>query len=211
VGAGGRDVQECERVLERARFVLGLRRGEGTSRADRLIRGEPDGPLLERGGGRQASACLGAVGGAFEFRRDQLVRAGGRRGKVPGPTIRIDLRVGRLGQRAVHPPPLPRRCRPVQRRADQRMAKPHPAVDVDQPGRLRRLECRSSDRVPPGSPPQERRVAGWLRCCHEQQPPGVRRQCLKPPQEALLDPSGQRHRAGQPEAARQLGCAEPSG
>jgi len=41
----------------------------------------------------------------------------------------------------------------------------------------------------------------------EQQPPSVARQPRKPPLEALLDPSRERQRPGQPEASRELrGC-----
>jgi hypothetical protein len=113
VGSGVSDVQEGQGVLERAGFVLRLRRGERSLRAERLIGCESDRPRLECGRGGQASTCLGASGGAFELRGDSLIRAGGRCGEVPGTPIWIEPRIGCLRQRPVHLPPFLRRCRSV--------------------------------------------------------------------------------------------------
>jgi hypothetical protein len=128
-----------------------------------MIRRQRGGALEEGRGGGQAAAGLGATGGSAELRGDILVGACRRLGEVPGAPIGIGLGVGRLGQRPMPPPPLLRRCRPVDRRAHQRMAKPHPAVDLDQSGQLRRLECGTGDRESRGRTPQERRIAGGLR------------------------------------------------
>ena len=130
-----------------------------------------------------------------------------RRGARPGDRDRP--RIGGVGQRPVRLPPFARRCTAVKGRAHQRMTKPHPAVHVDQPVGLRGLERPGVDRESLRGPPQQRWIASWLSRRHEQQPPSVLRQRLEAPREAALDPSGQRQRAGQPEAARQLPCAEP--
>ena len=104
----------------------------------------------------------------------------------------------------MHPPPLLRRCRPVDGRAHERVAKPHTAVDLDQSGQLRRLECRAGDRESLSRTPHERRIAAGLRRSHQQEALGVLRQRLEPLLEALLDPTLQREGARQPEPAREL-------
>ena len=178
--AGLRGGEERERVVERPSLVLGLRRRQRPLRTPDRVRRQGRGALEEGGGGGQPAARLGAAGGPLELGGDVLVGAGRRLGEVPGAPVGIGLRVGRLRQRPMHAASLLRRCRPVDRRAHQRMAKPHPAVDLDQPGRLRRLERRARDPEPLRRTPQQRRIAGRLRRRHQQQPLGVLRQRLQP-------------------------------
>ena len=100
-----------------------------------------------------------------------------------------------------------RRCRPVDRRAHERMAKAHPAVDLDQPGAPR--PARAPRPVIPSRSAarhSKRRIADRLGRGDQQQPPGVLGQRLEPLQEALLDPALERERAAatrsRPPAAR---------
>jgi hypothetical protein len=160
--------------------------------------------LEEGGGGGQAAARLCPTGGPLELGGDVLVRAGSRLGQMPSTSVGIELRVGRLGQRPVNPSALVRRRGPVDRGACERMAKPNPAVDLEQARGLRRVEHRVSDAQSRGRAPQQSRVAGRLRRGHQQQLLRVRRQRLEPIDEALLDFARERQRSRQPEPARQL-------
>jgi hypothetical protein len=67
-----------------------------------------------------------------------------------------------------------------------------------------------SDTQPLGCPPDQRRVAGWIDRRQLQQPLGLGGQGVELPGEAVLDPAGQRGRAGQAEPARQLRRAQPA-
>ena len=89
------------------------------------------------------------------------------------------------------------------------MAKAHPAVDLQQPGALGRLELGGRDPEALRRSPQERRIAERLRRGHQQQLPRLRRQVLKSLQESLLHPALERYRDRQPEPARQL-CGRQS-
>jgi hypothetical protein len=60
---------------------------------------------------------------------------------VPDPAIRIDLRIGGLGQRTVSGLPVGQRGCGVDRRSDERVAKAHPRVDLEETRRLRRRGC----------------------------------------------------------------------
>ena len=89
------------------------------------------------------------------------------------------------------------------------MAKPQPAVDFEQPDRLRRLKHGAGDPKALSRTPQERPITDRLRRGHQQQPPCVLGQDLQALHEAVLDPTGHRHRAGQPEPSRQLRRRKP--
>jgi hypothetical protein len=201
--------QQAERGVRCARPVLGLRRGQRPLGAPRRVQRQPGGPLQERGRRRQTTAALGPACAMLKFGGNVLIGAGRGLGTVPGPPVRIDSRVGGLGQRAVQLLPRLERCRPVGRRADQRMPEPHPRAELRQPRLRRRPRRPGADREPPGRPPHQHRVAGRIGRRQLQQPPGLRWQGLQLPPEALLDPPVQRYRAADPEPARQLRRREP--
>ncbi len=97
---------------------------------------------------------------------------------MPGAAIGIDLRVGRVGQRAMHRLPVLRRGRAIHRRADQRVTKRHARADREQPVGLR---CRlDPDPEPLGRPPHQHRVADRLRRRDQQQPLGIGREAREP-------------------------------
>ena len=91
------------------------------------------------------------------------------------------------------------------------MAEPHPRAELDQPGRLGR-RCRvRSDAQPLGCAQQQRDIADRLGGRGEQQLLRRSRKRLDAAQEALLDPTRQRRRVRQREAARQLRRRQPPG
>ena len=123
--------------------------------------------------------------------------------------VGIALRVGGGGQRCVNLALLLRRRRPVDRRAHQRIAKPHAGADLQQPGRLRRLEHGAGDPQLLGGTPHERRVAGRLGRRHQHEASRALGQGVEPLNGALLDATRQR-RGRRGEAARQLRRRQPA-
>ena len=92
------------------------------------------------------------------------------------------------------------------------MAKPDPAVDLDQPGRLRRLERRRVDREPlrpPATAGPDRRLAPRLPAASSRRVSSGSASSRR--RKLFSIRAGQRQRAGQPEAARQLRRASPRG
>ena len=74
---------------------------------------------------------------------------------MPRPPIRVELRVGCLGEGAVRDSSLSRRRRPVHGRADERVAERAPLADLEEAsllGRIARLDAQTQ-----------------LRCCAEEQ------------------------------------------
>ena len=133
---------------ERRRGVRGpgdlLRFGgrEHTPRARHRI-GRQRGRALEEGGrGREAAACLCAVGRALELDGDILVRPVRGAGAVPRAPVGIPLCVGRLGERAVDSVAVVDRGRVVRRGAGERMRELDAPGDVEQSGVHRRAERR---------------------------------------------------------------------
>ena len=85
------------------------------------------------------------------------------------------------------------------------MTEPHARLELDQSGLDGGRRGLGPDREPLGCSPDQRRLAHGIRRRELQQAPRRGRKTVEPPPEALLDPSRQRHRAGEPEPARQLG------
>ena len=100
---GLRHGEQVQRLAERAGPQAGLRRGQRAPGPARRIGRQRRRPLPERRGGGQPAAGLGPPGRPFELGGDVLIRPGRGRGPVPGPPVRIGLRVGGLGQRRVRP------------------------------------------------------------------------------------------------------------
>ena len=172
--------------------MLGLRRGQRALRAARGLgrqlgrrarerRRPPPGPRAPAPG-RPSARARAATSSSRLGRR---VRA------VPGAAIGIDLRIGRLRQRPVRAPALLRGCRPVDRRAHERMTKPHPRAELEQTRLGRRRRRLGADPEPLGRAPQQHRLADRLGRRDQQQPLRLRRERLEPPPEALLDPTRQ--------------------
>jgi hypothetical protein len=104
----------------------------------------------------------------------------------------------------MHLPPVIRSGGVVDRRAHERVPEPHPATDLDQPGRLGGRGRVAFDAELLGRSPEHGHVADRLGRGREQKPLRLGRQRFGSPQEALLDAAHQRRRVGQPEATRHL-------
>ena len=196
-----RDRQQLLRGLRRPRLELGLRGGQRPPAATGRDRGQLCRSLEEGGRRGDAAAVARAAGRALQLVGHGLVET--RRGvrAMPCAPIGIELRVGRLGQRAMDVAAVRHARRPVRRRAHQRMPEPHPRADVDQARGLGRRGLVGLEPEQLGRAPQQRHVADGLGRREQQQLPGLARQRLQLPHEALLDAADQRHRAGQPEPA----------
>ena len=200
---GLRGREQCQRGLGRAGLLLGLRSRQRASRPAGRVHGQVCGALQERGRRGESTARLRPPGGALELRRDLLVRPCGGARPVPCAAIGIGLGIGDRGQRPVRAPAFLRRRRAVGRRAYERVAEAHQGAELAQArGRVR---GRRVDAQPSGRLEHQRRVADRLGRRDQHQPPGVVRQRLDPPPEAVLDPPGQRSCPGEAEPARQSG------
>ena len=124
---------------------------------------------------------------------------------MPGAAVGLERSIAGVGQRLVHAPAILRRCRPVDRGADQRMAEAHLGADLDQARAGGRGRGAGVDAQRGGRLPQEERIADRLGRRDQEQQPRRRWQLRQPLLVALLDLAGQRRIAVEPEAARQLG------
>jgi hypothetical protein len=172
--------QQAERRVKCASLVTGLRCRQRSLCAARRVERQPGGPLQERSRRRGTTAALGPTCGLLKFGGYFLIRARRGLGTVPGPAIRIDSVVGGLGQRAMQLLPRLQR-RPVGRRAQQRMPEPHPGAELCQPRLRRRPRRPGADRVPPGRPPHQHRIAGRIGRRQLHQPAGLCWQHLQLP------------------------------
>ena len=152
---GGRE--ERQRLLERAGGRLGLRGLDRASCPPSPV-GRERGRRLQTGGCcREPAVRERAVSRHVELCRDRFVRAHRRTGAVPGAPVRIDVRVGDVGEGLVDLPPFRRCRRAVDRRADERMPEPDPVAQLDQPGRLGGGRRIGTDAQPLRRAPQQRR------------------------------------------------------
>jgi len=124
--------------------------------------------------------------------------------------VRIDLRIGCLGERMVSLAPFLRGHRAVDGRANQGVTEHDARSQLEE---TFGFECGRSGIVDPkalGGPPQECRIASRLRGGDEQQAPRVRREFDDPASKARLDATRNRHRHREGEPAGQLrGCQPP--
>jgi hypothetical protein len=167
--------------------------------ANQSQRASSGGSTVSRGaaGRRQALPCsppppqpaprLGSACRPLELGGDVLVEAGGRLGQMPGTPVGVNPRVGRLGQHSMHPPTLIRPRCAVHRRAPQRMAKPHSAIDFNQPAQHCQLDGRAADPEPLGRTEHQRGIAAWIGRCQQHEFLGVIRQDFESLLKTFLD------------------------
>jgi hypothetical protein len=117
--------RELQRGVGRVGIALGLSRGEQSPRSAAGIGCQQRGAFQERRCRGKPSPGLGPPGRPLEFPRDLLVWPGRGLGPMPRPAIRIGLRIGGLGQRAVYLPAVRQRRRPVGGGTYERMPEPH--------------------------------------------------------------------------------------
>ncbi len=95
---------------------------------------------------------------------------------MPGATIGIGIRIGRLGERSMHFLAVAKVRGPVGGRPDERMSEPHPDAEIDQRGLLGRLPRVASDPELLGRAPQQAHVADRFGRRHQQQALGLARE-----------------------------------
>ena len=172
-GLGHRN--QRERGFGGAGVVLGLGRGQRPLGPARGVEGQPHGLLQERGRSGHASPGLCTIGGTFQFGGNALVRSDGGVRAVPGAAVWIKVWIGHLGERAVHVLTIQQRRRSVGRRAHERMAKPDPSAELDQPRCLGGGGGLVPDAEPTHGAPQQRVIAARLGRGREEHPPRLDR------------------------------------
>jgi hypothetical protein len=163
-------------IVGRAGIELRLGGGESPRSSPDRIRGELGRSLQERGGRRHTAPGLRSRRAAFQLSRHRFVGSCGRVGTMPGPAVRIDDRIGRVGQRPMRFPALGHRRRPVHGRAHQRMPEPDPRPQHDQARGLGRGGGIPGDPQLLGRTPQEGHVADRLGRGRKQERLRLRRQ-----------------------------------
>ena len=108
---------------------------------------------------------------------------------MPRPPIRIELRVGCLGQCAVGSPSLAGRRGPVHGGANERMAEGAPLVDLEQAGLFGRVRGLDADAQLRRSANEQERIAERLGRSEKQQLVCFGGKGLDLTPEALLDPA----------------------
>jgi hypothetical protein len=98
--------EQAESVIERARLELHLCGGEGALRAARGFGCQRGGAFEERRGGGKTASRPRPGRRTFQVGGNVLVGRGGRLRPVPGAAIRVEVRVGRFGERPVDLPSL---------------------------------------------------------------------------------------------------------
>jgi hypothetical protein len=205
---GGRQQLEC-RVRCRG-IELRLRGIHRPLSPPRRIGAQLGRACQERRSRRRTATGLRPVGRALQLVRHRLVGPGRRLRPVPGATIGIGIRIGRLGQRSMHLLAVARVSGPVGGRPHEWMAEPHPDPELDQPGVLGRHTRVASDPEALGRAPQQAHVADRFGRRHQQQALGLARKRPNPLEEGLLDAAGHGPRVGKSEPARELGRRQPT-
>ena len=180
-----------------ARSARSLRRDGSSVNSTERCRKAADAAMPPRAWARAAEP--------FELDRDLLARARCAVGAMPGPPIRIRVRIRRLGQREVDSMTVLGRRRVVGGRPDERVGELDATADPEQPGVHGWLGGEHAETEAVGSPMQQHEIALRLRGRDEHEQTGVARQVAKSLGEALLDLADDRPATGKPEAAGELG------
>lgn len=126
------DCQQPVRCVGRRGRELRLGGGQRPGSSARRVRCQFGRPLQERGRGGDTSSGGRAVGGFLEFVGDIVIGAERGVGAVPGPAIRVGVRIGLVGERAVGRAAIVDVGGEVGGRAHQRMAEADPGADLDE-------------------------------------------------------------------------------
>ena len=139
-------------VVERAGLQARLRGGQRALATPRRVPRQRDGALQERGRGGDPAARLRPTRRTLELEGDLFVGLRRRRGQMPGPAVRVELPIGRLGQCQVDRPPLLHRRRSDRwrtapadggRSPGHRSSAAHPPRHPRPPGRRRAVQPRA--------------------------------------------------------------------
>lgn len=123
---------------------------------------------------------------------------------MPSPTVGIDLGISGKGQGAVHFPTVGHVCRPIGRRADERVVKTHAGAELDHPGGFSRPQRIHSDTQIRCGTREHHRITDRIRRCEQRQLTSVRGQRLNSADEALFHLPDRWSRADDPEATGAL-------
>ena len=201
---GLRHGHEVAGLAELAGLQAGLCRGQRAFGAGPRVGRQVRRAFQERRSGGQSAARLCPSRAAIKLRSDILVGFRRGLGQVPGPSVRVSVRVGDPGQRGMCAPPRPLGGRVIGRRADQRMPEPHPRLPRHQPLGLRGLARLRTGPQLPGRLRHQRRIPGRVGRRHRQQRLGVYWQGPHPGQVQLLQPPPEPQRPAQRHRPRQL-------
>ena len=205
-----RSRHERQGVAELAGMDLQIGAVERTSYPPHRVGRQRSGLLEEGGRCRHTAVGQGAAGRPLELRGHRLVRVRGRASAMPCAAIGIDVRIGDVGERPVHLPPLGRRRRPVDGRPDEGVPEPGMVAQLDQAGGLGRARRFRSDAETVYGAPQQRNVADRFGGCRQEQLSGLPRQRCQLAEEALFEAVDQRGGTGGADRAeRQLGRRQP--
>ena len=105
----GANVGRCQQFpggREIACGVFGFGCNQRTSGPSTRVGGQRHRPLPKRGGRGHPAAPLGAIGRPDELGGHFLIGRARRVGAMPGPPVRVTVRVGCFGQRGMRRPPL---------------------------------------------------------------------------------------------------------
>ncbi len=157
--------------------------------------------LQERARRGEPAAGSRPLGRPLQLCSDLLVETQHGMRTVPRPSILVAHRVDDGCQCAVRPAAFRHRRRLVHRGPRERMAKPHPTVDIDKTRRFGRRDGVTSDSELCGRPPEGRDIARRLGGRDQQQLLRLRRQGAGAASKAVLHPERHVARLGQPESA----------
>jgi hypothetical protein len=200
--------QECLRGLEIPGCVLRPGRLERARRTLTRVRGEHDGPLPERRGGRHPAPAQGAARGADELAGHGLVGTRRRVRTVPGPAVGVGPGIGSRRERAVRGAPVPGRRGPVDGRTDQGVPEAHVRADAQQSGRHGGIGRPGVQAEEPGRPEDERRVPHRVGGGQQGHLPRLGRELTEAFDVLVLDAPGQVARVREGEPAGQFGRAQ---
>ena len=202
--------QQLERRVRCPSVELPLRGCHRPLPPPRRIGGQLSRACQERRSRCRTPTGLRPVGRALQLVRHRLVRPGRRLRPMPGATIGIGIRIGRVGQRPMHFLAVAKVCGSVGGRAHEWMAEPHPDPELDQPGLLGRPARVPSDPEALGRAPQQAHIAHGFGRRHQQQALGLVRKRANPLDEGPLEAGGHGPRVGEPEPAGELGRRQPA-
>ena len=129
---------------------------------------------------------------------------------VPGTSVRVDVRIGRLGERTVDLAPIPQPGGPIHGGPGERMPEDDLGAERQQALRFDGSHRRLPDAKGLSGTSDQRRIADRVGRRDEQEAARIMRQVRQPSREALLDARGQGHAGRQPEAARELRRRQPA-
>jgi hypothetical protein len=111
---------------------------------------------------------------------------------VPRPSIRVEFRIGCVGERAVGKPSLAQRCCAIHGRTNERMEEVAPLADLEEAGVLGRIGRPDAQAEARCSADEQKRIAQRLRRREEQQLARVVGEQRQLASEAVFDPRGER-------------------